>query len=362
MKLNKQNNMILFIIICIISFYHFLIHNGLEKIFMQTYLNYDFVKRPLKNCNNTLYKAVKCVGLPSGHAETVTVLSILLYYYKIIPLYICIILILVFSLQRVISHMHTFFQITLGILFGVFYSYIYISLNLSLLSFLVIAIIGLVLIMFTINKIDTEVYGPIPDWVDKNMLPSIYQKQNTSYIFKISNIFCNSFLQQRTFVNWDELEQYLDIIVERIKETKINFDCVVGIKTGGAIISDYISKKLNLPNYKIKVSRSENNCNKKPIHTINDIVQKQLLKNLDKFDICEEIDTDLTDKNIILIDELVSSGFTMKKTLDYLKYNKKANIIYPTSVGFSKGLFLNNFDFNYVIPYIVFIWPWGYDN
>jgi hypoxanthine phosphoribosyltransferase len=216
--------------------------------------------------------------------------------------------------------------------------------------------------MFTINKIDTEVYGPIPDWVDKNMLPSIYQKQNTSYIFKISNIFCNSFLQQRTFVNWVELEQYLDIIIDRIKETRINFDCVVGIKTGGAIISDYISKKLNLPNYKIKVSRSEYSCNKKPIHTINDIVQKRLLKNLDKFDICKEIDTDLTDKNIILIDELVSSGFTMKKTLDYLKYNKKANIIYPTSVSFLKGLFLNNFDFNYVIPYIVFIWPWGYDN
>ena len=34
----------------------------------------------------------------------------------------------------------------------------------------------------------------------------------------------------------------LDIIIYKIQESGIKYDAVVGIKTGGAIISDYISK------------------------------------------------------------------------------------------------------------------------
>ena len=60
------------------------------------------------------------------------------------------------------------------------------------------------------------------------------------------------FAMVQTMTN-DELENYLDIIVERIRNSGKHYDAVVGIKTGGAIISDYVSLKLGLPNYKIKL-------------------------------------------------------------------------------------------------------------
>ena len=45
-------NIILLSIIILFSLYHYFIHNGLEKKFIQTYFDYNLVKRPLLNCSN----------------------------------------------------------------------------------------------------------------------------------------------------------------------------------------------------------------------------------------------------------------------------------------------------------------------
>jgi phosphoribosylpyrophosphate synthetase len=154
----------------------------------------------------------------------------------------------------------------------------------------------------------------------------------------------------------------LDIIIDKIKASGIQYDAIVGIKTGGAIISDYISKKLGIKNYKIKVSRSEHNCNKKPIDTISNLIQKNLLNNYGKYMICEDIDDNLNGKNIILIDEMVSSGTTMIETMNYLRNEKHVNIIYPTCISLSPKRYKKDIYINYVLPNLVFVWPWGYDN
>jgi membrane-associated phospholipid phosphatase len=144
MKLN-----LLIIIIFIICIYHYFIQNRLEKIFCKIYLNKDFeelIKRPLKKCiqKNTN----KCMGMPSAHSETITIFGFLLYFYKIIPLWICLFLICIFSFQRVASNMHSIIQVFVGILIGFFYALLYKKLNLSLLSFIIVIAIGLILITF----------------------------------------------------------------------------------------------------------------------------------------------------------------------------------------------------------------------
>ena len=53
---------IIIIWIIFICLYHYFIQNGIEKIFNQTYFNYDSVKRPLKKCENDIYKTVECIG------------------------------------------------------------------------------------------------------------------------------------------------------------------------------------------------------------------------------------------------------------------------------------------------------------
>jgi hypoxanthine phosphoribosyltransferase len=194
------------------------------------------------------------------------------------------------------------------------------------------------------------------------MIPSIKNKQDSMILMKIMNIYTNAVIQERTFISWDQLEKYLDIIIDNIQKSGHQYDVVVGIKTGGAIISDYISKKLNIQNYKIKLLRSEYNCDKKSTDTINDIIQKRILNNLGKYTICEGIDDNLQGKNVILIDELVSSGKTMIDTVKYLKQDKNVNIVYPTCIAFNKKMYKQNFKINYVFNGTVIVWPWGYDN
>jgi hypothetical protein len=80
MKLNKDFNIV--IVIFLVSLYHGILQNGLEKIFSETYFNYEEIKRPLLKCSNySDGQSLGCIGMPSGHAETITILSSLLYYH-----------------------------------------------------------------------------------------------------------------------------------------------------------------------------------------------------------------------------------------------------------------------------------------
>jgi len=136
-------NIFLIIVILLITFYHNLIQNDLEKIFFEKYLGYDNVKRPLKKCNKYKKNNFSCLGMPSGHAETITILTYLLYYYKFLPLWLCFLLIFLFCLQRITANKHTLSQVIIGILFGYLYSNIYTYFNLSIYSFLIVVSIGL---------------------------------------------------------------------------------------------------------------------------------------------------------------------------------------------------------------------------
>lgn len=355
---NKKIKIILIIFICL---YHFYIQNGLEKQFSQNCLHYD-IKRPLKNCDNKLYSGVSCIGMPSAHAETSTIFFSLLYIYHFISLPICVLFIFLFSIQRIISNMHTVGQVIAGIVLGLFYSQIYSVTNLSRSSFLFVFIIGIVLAVLIVNKINSKLEVPIPNWVDHQMMPNIKKKMETPYYMKMLTIYANANSQQVTFLSWKDVEISLDDIIERIKDSNVKYDAIIGIKTGGAIISDYISKKLNIKNYKVKLTRSDYNCDKKPINAISDLILKHILQNYGEYDICEGIDDNLSGKNVILIDELVTSGTTMLSTIKYLRDEKHVDIIFPTAISLSRQFYKGDIYINYIIPKIVYVWPWGYDN
>ena len=363
MKLNKNitKNITILLFIIVVSLYNCYIQNGLEKLFFETYFDgIKFIKRPLEKCLNS--RKAHCIGMPSGHSETITIFATLLYLYKFIPLWLCVLAISIVGLQRILTNVHTILQVLAGIFLGCMYSKLYRYFNLSIFSFLIVLIIGLFLSLLIIYKIDKQVYGKIPSWVDPKMIESIKKKQNSPLYTKIGSIYINAAVQGTTFMSWKQLEQNLDTIIDRIQKSGQKYDAVVGIKTGGAIISDYISMKLGLPNYKIKISRSEYNCNKKPNDVLNEMVQKHVLKKLGDFTVCEGINDNLEGKNIILVDELVSTGKTMFEAYKYLKSEKLVNNIYPTSVSLYKKLYKSDMNIDYVVQGTVLVWPWGYDN
>jgi membrane-associated phospholipid phosphatase len=145
-------------IIIVISLYHYFFQTRLEKIFFKTYFGYDNVKRPMIQCKDyPIDNSILCLGMPSGHAETITIISLLLYSYKIISLQICILLIVLISLQRIYTGVHTIFQVIIGIFFGYIYFTIYKFYDLSVYSFLVTFFVTFIIILLIYMKIKQHI-------------------------------------------------------------------------------------------------------------------------------------------------------------------------------------------------------------
>lgn len=131
------------IFIFVVVNYHHYIQNTIEKRFCLEYFGYNNVKRPIS----------ASVGMPSGHAESATILFVLMYFYKYIPLWLCLLLILIVSMQRLFAHRHTPMQVIVGIICGLLYTYIYTSHNLSILSFGIVLLISLLLTALIYYKV-----------------------------------------------------------------------------------------------------------------------------------------------------------------------------------------------------------------
>ena len=152
MKLTTLQNIQLFAFIILLAIYHYYIHNGLEKTFSKAYFEYDAVKRPLSKCQGREKSLrLECIGMPSGHAETASVFSFLLYFYKIIPLWMCLLIIFIISMHRVITNMHTISQVAVGATLGYIYAFIYKNYSLAL-GFIIVFSIGLLLSILSAYK------------------------------------------------------------------------------------------------------------------------------------------------------------------------------------------------------------------
>ena len=357
-----MNNILVVILLCII---HYFLINGLEKIIFDVYnFKKDNILRPINNCKTVRNHSIYCIGMPSGHVETTTILCFILYKLNHISLSNMILIICFMCYQRIITNKHTLLQTIIGVTFGLLYSNIYLKIGLSYKSLIFALFVAFIYINIIILNIDNKVNKKIPEWVDKKMLKDIEKKRNVIYSVKFTSIITAP-LRQSTclFISWKDLEYYLDMIVENIRKTNIKYDAIVGIKTGGAIISDYISKKLNIKNYKIKISKKKYNCNKNSKDFFNNYYSEYIKQEKSEFIICEGINDDFKNKNIILIDELVSSGNTMNFAIEYL-LSKNVTTIYPTSIvsDIKNKNFIHNLKLNYILENAIYVFPWGYDN
>jgi adenine/guanine phosphoribosyltransferase-like PRPP-binding protein len=356
------------IILVIIFIIHYCLINGLEKIIINLYKNKNkkTILRPIAKCFKQKNYITYCIGMPSGHAEITTIISYILYNLNYISYTNMCIIIVLMCLQRIISKKHTPLQTIIGVIFGLFYANIYLKYKISYKSIIIASIIVFLYINIIIYKLTKLLNVKIPNWVDKKMLKNIEDKKNINYNFKFTTVFISPIVQNTYFyLTWNDLEYYLEMLLKKINKTNIKYDAVVGIKTGGAIISDYISKKLNIKNYKIKINDIKYNCNKNKLNysPFSDFYNKYSKGEKKEYEICEKIDDDLENKNIILIDETVGSGVTMKTGIQYL-LSKKVKTITPTCIVQINRTLFNNYNLISIIknPKTFLVWPWGYDN
>lgn len=115
------------LLIVIVALAHFALINPLEKIVVQTITNESWTKRPSAVCQKSI--TFGCYGMPSGHAETIMIIVILLSKMNILPLVVLVIVAVGVCAERVINKKHTIMQVLVGASIGTLYGLLYASLS-----------------------------------------------------------------------------------------------------------------------------------------------------------------------------------------------------------------------------------------
>ena len=327
--------------ICVIQY---CIMNGLEKMIVHHFVQDGKAMRPQSTCTEEV-TPTNCLGMPSGHAEIGTMVALFLYSRNYVSLPTAALLAALVCLERIFSNHHTAVQTAAGVLLGFVYFLLY-----SKQSWFVLVVLFFYLnvLLFLVERSFT-----IPAWIQKETMELVEKKRNLSYPIKLINLLAPAFQQTRPLViTWAEVEAGLDKIIASLDEPP---DAIVGIKTGGAILADYLQSKLNVPVFKVKVSNRRYKCKKK--NTIDDYWQIMVLKNKPEYMMCEGVEK--VEGTVLLIDECVASGGQMELVTNYL-YQKGAKKVYRAAITSPPNIkHIYSAMKRELTPAV---WPWGYDN
>lgn len=110
--------------------------------------------------------------------------------------------------------------------------------------------------------------------------------------------------------NYNEYFNLIDTLVSKIKDFRgCDFNCVIGLLRGGYVPSEAISRCLEVPLAIAKVS-SYNDKVQGLISLWDEIINKDLIKG-----------------NVLIVDDLIDSGNTLKFFVNYIKMHYNVNSV-----------------------------------
>ena len=196
-----------------------------------------------------------------------------------------------------------------------------------------------------------------PAWIDVTLYPILQSKVNKPLLYKMGEIV----ICKNKYMSWPAVEIILDELIDKIKQTNIKFDAVVGIKSGGDILTKYISNKLDIDYYYLKMSDKDYNCDKKTYHIV-DYMYKVAMRNKSDYMVCEPIHENIANKNILLFDELIYGGSTITNCINYLVNEKGVKTVFPVTIVSKKEKYDTFTPLYHQLGLFTHVWPWGYDN
>lgn len=183
------------------------------------------------------------------------------------------------------------------------------------------------------NKMEIE----IPDWFDTNLIPLLEAKIDRSRIKKedrkldwvvrqIMKVLPSSITGVVTKkFTWEDIENMIEKSCATIGYEP---DLIIGIKSGGAFIANYVAKCLNASevDYMHIAHYSDNSRS---------VVKSTLTSALKKAVIKEEPKAKMIGKKVLLVDDQAGTGSTLKTGKEYLK--QKAALEVKTFCLYTKG-------------------------
>lgn len=107
-------------------------------------------------------------------------------------------------------------------------------------------------------------------------------------------------LPKLEFVSWSEFQQHGFELAGQLLELKLEIDTMVSVSRGGHVLSRILSDFLNLPIFSVSIQSYK---------TIE--MQGELV-------ITQELGVDLSGKHVLLVDEIVDSGKTLKRAVEHV--------------------------------------------
>jgi len=197
---------------------------------------------------------------------------------------------------------------------------------------------------------------------------ALAKKLNQLWTFPIlSNVLFHAVcatlgLNYKHIISWDSLLEIINTSVPFLRTH--SFDAVIGIKTGGAFLAEFMARKLNIPSYFVKCHHYGSSG------TIGDVIKEAISARTTKvykeLEVTDELMMiSLCQKNILLVDDNVCSGSTLFSVQKYLKDTKMCKKIFtgvlaapPNHELIDMNFSTYHFQSRNIILYPL---PWGYD-
>lgn len=107
-------------------------------------------------------------------------------------------------------------------------------------------------------------------------------------------------LPELEYISWQEFHQLSFELAQKIQSQQPGLDQIVSIARGGHVLARILSDFLNLPIFSVS------------IQSYTDIQQQHEIK------MTQELAPELIQEHILLVDEVIDSGKTLVRALDYL--------------------------------------------
>ena len=192
----------------------------------------------------------------------------------------------------------------------------------------------------------------LPKWFDKRILPfykkKVYSLQNNKkYLVGINKLF-NPILFSKKCIHWHNIEK----MVNSIKFNE-EFDVVIGVLSGGGFIARYLQLAKNIPDLGYIKSNfySGNSASVQMKNAFSGFLNKNnyLIRMKDI------TSTNITNKRVLLFDDSLSTGTTMKHIKKYLE-TKNPKFVKTYVLITTNEKLVDYYNIKQNIPVC---WPWG---
>ena len=130
-------------------------------------------------------------------------------------------------------------------------------------------------------------------------------------------------MSEKRYLGWEDVESYVKVLVDQIKESGKKYDCILGLATGGLVPTCFIAKALGIKKVLTVSIKSYVDEMAHNVQFITSINYKDLKGS----------------SNILIVDDLVDRGetlFEVEKILGYYNWSYKLGCNFDSAVIFTK--------------------------